>query len=350
MQEQDYTNRLREMIHLLFPDSRDVSSNREITINCPICAMEGDPDHGKHMYISLGYDHKPPMYNCFRRIGHSGLLTKSFLERFSENPQYLDNDLMNQIEKSNQVISDYGRFSSIRKDKLDLVIPHHISNPQKTKYINDRLGLSLTEDELVRNKVILSLYDFLRYNKVPSLTRETQFCDVLDRYYVGFLTNTNMAMIMRNTITNKELLKRPGPWSMRYTKYNIIQGPPENYYLIPTSCDIYKPIDINIAEGPFDILSIFYNLHHADRKNKVFGAVGSKAYINLIRYFYTMYGLINVRFHIYIDSGVEKPILDNIAKLIKPICSDVYIHMNIFQGEKDFGVPLSRIREYVYRL
>ena len=345
MHEQPYTKRLREMLHNMFGEAKDVSNNREVNINCPLCRLEGDEDKGHHMYISLGYDNKPPMFNCFRRTSHSGLLTKSALEHFNCNIQYLDSQLMEEIEKSIKIISNYGSFRLIRSDKIQLNVPLS-TNEQKIQYINNRLGLSLSYGDMIHNKIVLNLYDFLRYNNIRELTKDHYICDMLDKYFVGFLANNNMSILMRNTIDKNSGIMH----NMRYYKYDVVNNPLENYYIIPCTCDIYKPIDIIIAEGPFDILSVFYNLYHGDRENKVFGAVGSKAYKNLIKYFYISYGLLNVRLHIYIDSGVEKRILDDIKRVISPLCSEIYIHVNMYHGEKDYGVPLKKIKDYCYRL
>ena len=39
------------------------------------------------------------------------------------------------------------------------------------------------------------------------------------------------------------------------------------YYIIPNAIDTIKLVKIHIAEGPFDILSIFYNLNNGNKYN-----------------------------------------------------------------------------------
>ena len=68
-----------------------------------------------------------------------------------------------------------------------------------------------------------------------------------------------------------------------------------NYYVIPTKVDTLSTniIKIHIAEGPFDILSIFTNLCNCNME------------------------------------------------------SNIYIHRNTMKGQKDYGVPLNQICDSV---
>lgn len=342
--EPSYVDRLRTMLHQIFPEAKDVSSNSQVTINCPLCARDGDPDYKNHMYINLGMNGKPPMFHCFRRTGHSGLLTKRNLEQLSNYSQYIDTSLLTEIEKHSQEILNYRSCQSNTYKILNISVKSQFSRnyDEKIKYISDRIGVNLDYNHMVQNKIVLSIYDFLYYNYIKTFTRDQYTLNILDQHYIGFLTNTNTTLIMRNVM--------PTYHKLRYVKYNIIDSPPISYYLIPTICDIYKPIDVIIAEGPFDVLSIFYNLYNQDRQNKIYAAIGSKSYLNLIKYIFTVLGLVNVVFHIYIDTGIERSILNDIARFIKPLGIDVWIHINTFQGEKDFGVPLSKISHYYYKL
>ena len=332
-------DRLRTMLHKIFPESKDVSSNREVTINCPLCAKQGDPDNGRHMYISLGLDDKPPMYNCFRRTGHSGLLTKYNLEQLSNYSQYIDTVLMDEIENHNRAYSNYGRLQSIREQKMSLIVPDTKKYNYKLDYLYTRLGIPFNTDMCRENKIILSLYEFLYNNYIHTYTMDKRSMDKLDKDFIGFLTNTGTSIIMRN-ISNT---------GSRYIKYNIIENPLTSYYILPSEIDIYKPIEVHIAEGPFDILSIFYNLNE-NRKNKVYASIGSKAYLNLIKYLLIDIGLVDFVLHIYIDKNIESNILSTLKKYLYPIDIEVIIHINMYNGEKDYGVPKQHIIDYSYKL
>lgn len=334
------SDRLRVMLHNIFPEAKDVSSNREITINCPLCEREGNPDTGKHMYISLGLDNKPPMFNCFKRTGHSGLLTKYNLEQLSNHSQYIDTVLMDEIENYNKAMSNYGRLQSIREQRTCLIVPESKKYKNKLNYLSTRLGIQFNPDMCRENKIILSLYEFLYNNYINTYTMDKRSMDKLDKDFIGFLTNTGTSIIMRN-ITDI---------GSRYIKYNIIENSSTSYYILPSEIDIYKPIEAHIAEGPFDILSILHNLKNGNRKNKVYASIGSKAYLNLIKYLLVDIGLVDFVLHVYIDKNIESGILSTLKKYLYPIDIEIIIHINMYNGEKDYGVPKHHIIDYSYKL
>ena len=348
-----FSDKLREQLHLLFPDSKDASGKREVAINCPLCIKEGLIDKGHHMYISLGLDGKPPMYNCFRNINHRGVLTKEALEMISGRSDISDETIAVELEKHNKKASNLSRYRLNKDNKLFLNTPKSNKNKLndfKLKYINDRLGLNLTYQELVDNKIILSIYDFFRYNKITTFTRSKNILDLLDKFFIGFLNNTNTAIVFRNLMNKEARSKVHKSLDTRYVKYSIIDTSVIGYYIIPTKCDIYKHIDIHIAEGTFDILSVFYNLRNKNTINNIYSSIGGNTYISLIKYFLCTIGLVDVTFHIYIDNDIDNFVLKNIKKKLIPIGINAYIHMNIFEGEKDFGVSPDKIKEYVYKL
>ena len=149
-------DKLREQLHKLFPDAKDCGNKKEVSINCPLCNREGNIDKGHHMYISLGYDNKPPMYNCFRNMNHRGILTESVLKEFSNQSQYLDTALLEEIDNYNKKVTTFNRnrlnnYTS-RRLKFDCV-ENTENNLYKLNYINKRLGLNLSYIDIIRNKI-----------------------------------------------------------------------------------------------------------------------------------------------------------------------------------------------------
>ena len=61
-------------------------------------------------------------------------------------------------------------------------------------------------------------------------------------------------------------------------------------------------------------------------------------------------GIVNAEFHIYIDNDIKKYVLPNIQRTFKNLEISIWVHVNTFTGEKDFGVDKNHIREYVYKL
>ena len=350
---QDYSiqDQLRKQLKKLFPDYKESGNRKEFMINCPLCAKEGNIDHGYHMYISLGYDDKPPMYNCFKNYNHRGILTKSFLEQNTQYPQYIDTGILSQVAKRNSVLSDLGRYRQIRNGKYAFNVPLSFSekkNDLKLNWFNKRLGCNLSFIDLAQMKIILNLKDFLNYNNISNLTRSPYVVELLDQYFIGFLTNNNSTIIFRNLV--KDVNKLPKIIQDRYIKYSIIEGCSSGYYIIPSTVNIYEPIHIHIAEGPFDILSVFINLNGMNSHQCVYSSIGGNSYLNAIQYYIIECGIVNPIFHIYIDNDIPSKFLDDIRKVIKPLNLQVFIHMNIAPNEKDFGVSLDRIKHYTYEL
>ena len=57
--------------------------------------------------------------------------------------------------------------------------------------------------------------------------------------------------------------------------------------------------------------------------------------------------IINFEIHFYPDKDVTDNDFNPILNTIVNLNVDVYIHRNIFKDEKDFGVPINRIKETV---
>lgn len=348
----NFQEMLREQLHLLFPDFKESSNKKEVMINCPMCLEEGRKDSNYHMYISLGYDNKPPMYNCFKNSNHRGILTKSFLERYTQYSQYLNTDLLSELSKHNSRMSDLGRYRAnklgnynfetnlSKNDKLSIL---------KLSYINKRLGVNLTLEDIQRMKIILNINEFISSNGIKSITRSQYTMNLLNEYFLGFLTNNNSTIILRNLVKDRD--KLPEIVHDRYIKYSIINNNQfTGYYIIPTQCDIYKQINIHIAEGTFDILSIFCNLRNMNTIQNIYASIGGNSYLSLIKYFLIECGIINPIFHIYIDNDIPRSFIDKISNSLKPLGIRVFIHFNSFKNEKDFGVDKDHITEVYYEL
>jgi hypothetical protein len=150
-------------------------------------------------------------------------------------------------------------------------------------------------------------------------------------------------------LTNRELHRSI---NKRYINYTLInkKDDAKNFYVIPTMIDTLnpQPVKIHLAEGQFDILSIFYNLNQCNRNQNIYIACGGKSYIQALEFILLETGIINYEVHYYPDKDVtDTNFFYDVQRKIQLIPSDIYIHRNVFNGEKDFGVPMDRIKEYV---
>jgi hypothetical protein len=218
----------------------------------------------------------------------------------------------------------------------------------KLNYINKRLGLQLTYQDLIDKKIVLNLYDLLNSNNVRTLTRHPTVVQELNDSFIGFISGDNNYINMRNLREGRVL----SSVDKKYINYNIFSQ--ENsckYYIIPTNIDLCdpRPIRVNIAEGPFDILSIYYNVMNQYSDRSIYAAIAGKGYMNLIEYLMCDIGLNNIELHIYPDKDILNTAMQEIANFLYPFNMNIYIHRNLFvnpktgEQEKDYGVSRERI-------
>ena len=328
-----------------------VSGGNTINCRCPLC---GDSVHMKsaHFYITLPKENTPVLYYC-HKCNSGGVVTyKSLLEW-----GLYDQNIVRDIEDLNKRLSSKGRS----KKYFDFTI-RNISNTRTTidyksdyklNYINQRLGTQLSYNDLSRLKIVLNLHDLLVENNISKLTRNDNIVADLDREFIGFLSFDNCFLNMRITCepgsgrVYKEIDKR-------YINYAIFdkQDNSMRFYTIPTILDLNTPyrIPIHIAEGPFDILSIYLNLNNGS--NGIYTSVAGNNYISIISHFLINMQIPNCELHFYPDKD-KYGTIDRIMSFVDRIPDKtfpVYYHINNMEGQKDFGVPKNKIKESIMRL
>jgi hypothetical protein len=338
---------LKEFLLSQFPDARLASGGKEIVMRCRFCGDSKDPK-SRHFYISLGYDGKPPMYNCFRaNCSESGVLTSNKLRMMS----VYDTSFAIELDKHNNYLFRLPQNRIYKETGIARLNNVRISDDPlssiKLTYINKRLGLNLGKEDLFQNKIILNLYDLLYYNNITNYTRYKNIMDDLNESFIGFISMDNSFVNMKNL--------RPGKVSQyidtKYVNYNIF-GKADNskrHYILPNQIDLTRPdpIQIHVGEGAFDALSVFYNLRGANKDHSIYASIGGKSYINIIKLFILEMGIINADFHIYIDNDIDDWEIQKIKDYMDGFNFNIYLHRNIYPGEKDFGVKLSNIKEQI---
>ena len=351
------SNFKRELIEFLTTNipGKVVSGEKEFLCNCPLC---GKPNH---FYIKLPSDESPVVYDC-KKCNESGLLTRNILKALGV--ESIDGDIISNLnERHKNLNGNYIRGSNKNKAiyKFPITNTYITLNENtefKLKYINDRLGLKLSYQDILDCKIVLNLLDIYKYNNLQ-FTRDKRIVKELDESFIGFLGYNNAVLNMRNL--------RVGQVSKyidkRYVNYNLLStdtiSGTSKYYIIPTVIDTLnpEPVKIHIAEGPIDVLSIFYNLYNGNKYNSIYATIEGRSYINLIKFLLADLKIINAEIHIYFDNDVSNKDISEILSKLQYLYLDIYFHWNRYivsksvDGkkiiyEKDFGVPKNKIVNY----
>ena len=327
---------LRERIEdalLSTPYARRVGEEY-IYVRCPLCG-----DSKKHLdkaHCSIWItDDKPLIYHCWI-CEESGIVTHSFLRDIG----IISLEMFNAVGRYNKAagsLENDAKFVIAGKG-YNLTIPKiRKRDERKVEYVSNRLNIPFTTKALEYLRVITSIRDFLEINELKPHSKFKHMIIRLDRDYVGFLTSD------RSTIVFRAVGKDIEP---RYFKYPIFEGLllTENCYTVPMSVNpMVNSIDLNITEGIFDILGVFFNVNKGKTENSIYAAVCGSGYMRIIKYFLSKGFIANLNLNIYSDSDKT---FSGYTKVFRKSMwmKNINIFYNEFPGEKDFGVPADRIK------
>lgn len=320
------------------------SGGKEVYCRCKYCLDSVNPTHG-HMYISIPYNNEPSLFYC-QKCHTSGIIDSNILMEWGIYDFIISQEL-NTINKNSK-----GNFDTVKKIFIKNIIKDKELASKKLDYINSRLGLDLSYQDAINNKIILNLKEVLDFNSCE-YTRHENIIEALNNNFVGFLSYDNNFVNLRRIC--EEGVIYPSI-DKRYINYNIFnkRDNTEKFYIIPNNIDLSLPrrVNIHLAEGVFDILSIKYNLQLQNSDNDIFIAVtGSNYYGTIV---HIMNSLKMYYIHLYIYPDNDKSGSDNIVNYIKNnlSCYDIPITVrrNTFENEKDFGTCMSRIQLFQYSL
>ena len=321
------------------PFAHAVAGRKEVNCRCFYCADSSNMRKG-HFYISVPKEDEPSFFYC-QKCHTQGIVTNDKLIEWG----IFDSQFGIEITKYNS------KVLSLTKNKkfLDSVIYNvrnsHITEDKlslyKLKYINDRLGTNLTLKDCISNKIVLNIKDLIQENRLE-LTRHPNIVDQLDSHFLGFLSFDN-AFINLRKVTDSEIYHTI---DKRYINYNVFEKYDNTlkFYVLPSNIDLMNPtpVRLHMSEGPFDILSIKYNVVDNNGRD-IFVSVGGSSYKGCIRHFITKMGIYNLEIHIYMDNDQTKTQIYEIANLLQYFRIPLYLHNNAYPNEKDYGVPKERI-------
>ena len=232
-------------------NAKEASGGKQVICRCH---LPGCNDTKQHLYIGrFDSSDEPLFYNCFK-CHQSGIINKNFFDMYDWNS--IDNDIIDTISQSNKGNS-YRTYKngnlSVYNIKNNMITPSQLSD-HKLKYINDRLGTSLTFQDCLNLKIVLNLADLLAYNNITYFTRAVDIIRQLNINFIGFLSRTNGSLNMRNLVEGTGKIDES--IDKKYINYNVFNSTmKDDYYIIPTQLDLNQHIKVYIAEGVTDCIA-----------------------------------------------------------------------------------------------
>lgn len=340
----------KEYLLSVISSAKLASGGRVINCRCFECPDSRDPK-SKHFYISIPQsEDEPSLYYC-HKCHCSGVVTYRTLIDWG----IYDDKIAIELDSHNKTCSYSSKNNRYYKRDVYNLSNDYTNDDNtsiaKLNMINNRLGCNFTYEELHRLKIVLNLNDLLRRNNINQLTRDQSIVSQLDANFIGFISIDNAFLNMRRMCDEGKVYKSI---DKRYINYKIFDkfDTSERFYTIPTHIDLSIPerIKIHVAEGPFDILSVYKNLRHEERG--IYTSIAGSNYIGIAMYFLTIFKLPYVEFHYYPDNDKygSNQVMNRVADMLRPMQIPLYVHRNQAYGEKDFGVSINRIKESVYKI
>ena len=338
--------RLKEYLLSVIPSAKLASGGKMINCRCFECGDSQKSMKSAHLYISVPTQNNPGWYYC-HKCNSSGILSYRKLMDWG----IFDPDLANELYAHNMNTFGSVKYRELGCGKVYSIYNNVIRNDElsliKMNYINNRLGTRLTPYDFMKLKIVINLNDILEQNCITKLTRSYNIVQDLDRAFVGFLSLDNGFVTLRkldDQIVYDSI-------NQRYVNYKIFdkQDTSERFYVVPQQIDLLQPnrIKLHIAEGAFDILSIYLNLRKGEPG--IYSTVSGSNYSSVISYFMIEKMIPNLEIHLYPDNDQPQWKINKIVKDYYPMQVPIYIHRNLMPKEKDFGVSIDRINESIMK-
>jgi hypothetical protein len=313
-----------------------------IITRCPFCGDSIKNRNKGHLYIKVVIaEGEVSWYKC-HKCGTKGL-TDSYLFGLLS----IYDDELEFLRKVNDTVASkqYGKLG-LRDNKIKpiKILPplNNAFTKAKIKYINKRIGISLTQKDIEKFKLVFNLRDFLDYNNIKNITRDNKIITNLDESYVGFLSAKSEFINFR--IIDDNLIDK---YNQRYENYNIfdLHDNTRRFITIKDKIDIMKNITIKTCEGPFDLMGIYKNVCDEESKNTIYVAnMGMSP--ESVMFYYIRKGVIFNKLQIYADKGVSLDYYRDLKqnKLGYKYKGNIEVFYNDFKDKKDFGVPKEEIK------
>lgn len=287
-------------------------------IRCPYCGDSQKNPRDAHCYIKCSPDPTEPLqFKCFL-CNRKGRVRKDFLDLLGVDPKLSD-----QIDHQK-----YNRIGVFKNTNINMITGTPNLSSRQVQYIEHRLGPGFTFDDYDRFKIIWDMKEILQH--------------VSDRRVINTMP-TNLDSISFLSDDKSMILNRSFSDEYRWRKVKLFSNDDTAFYTIKTTLDLFTKdlIEVNIAEGIFDILSVYKNFD--DCQNSVHIATLGSDYVSAVEYAIAK-GFIgpNIVLKVYYDADVNGKRLASQLRPYKWIFNSIHLYRNIIG--KDVGVRIEDIR------
>ena len=290
-------------------------------IRCPICGDSKKDPNKARCYIKCGYDENEPLlYKC-HNCNAQGKITSWFLRQIGIE----DNNLLKNLDNQK-----YNKGMTVYKS-VELMTGLVDMNSYQVQYINNRLGEGFTFDDYDRMKIVWDM------NIIRDCINSDRIKNSLpsNNNSISFISDDRNLLITRSFIDDS--------MEHQWRKIRLTSSPNKSFYTMKSVIDLFTDdiLTINIAEGIFDILSVYKNFSNKD--NAIFIATLGSDYISALEFAMSK-GIVghNVNVCIYIDKNVDKRSLKYYLKSYKWTFKNITLYENI--KSKDVGVNIDKIK------
>lgn len=296
-------------------------ANDQYRIRCPICGDSTKHPYDTHCYIKCSPDPTEPiLYNCFK-CNAGGIVNRYFLEQVGVSKSFL-NDYTD---------SKYNKLPSFKEANIEILTGDTILDSPQVKYIEKRLGKGLTYDDYDKLKIIWDMSHMKEYISNQSILNTLPS----NRDTISFLSDDKSMIITRTFL--------PGDAQVsEWHKIRPFQTNSRSFYTIKAAFNLFgsEPITVNIAEGIFDIISVYKNFN--DGPNSAYIAILGSDYKGGAEYAVAN-GFIgsNVTLKVYVDSNISQKRVNEL-KPYKWMFNKIIIYRNAIA--MDVGRKINEIQ------
>jgi len=293
-------------------------TSKNFITKCPWCELGKDKDH-YHMYIST----EAPIFHCF----HATCEQKGNLRKLLKKIQghdisevFIDKKALDIARKKKQVFEDK------ELEQYELIVPKLEPDKYMIKdlYLKKRLKFSNVFTILVKG-LIYDINKFIDINQISVGEKLFRIREYLHSNFIGFLTEHNSTVIMRNTNDSEDF---------RFYKMMIQESNFLDYYKLKGNS--FNSNTIVLAEGIFDIFGehIFDTIGIKD-KVKLYASALSSNFTALVKSIVFHEQIFRPDVVILSDRGIPKYKYEQLKKYNSHIINSLTVYYN--KVGKDFG-------------